>query len=86
MCYISNLFRPSSKHEQKYDHLTKNEQLLVIKQWKGARQLCEADVNNQMSRKCKEENIMSFLKRLNSLVALMATLRAGFSTGFDVQS
>ena len=39
----------------------------------------EADVNNQMSRKCKEENIMSYLKRFNSLVALMATLREGFS-------
>ena len=39
----------------------------------------EADVNNQMSRKCKEENILSYLKRFNSLVALMATLRAGFS-------
>ena len=39
----------------------------------------EADVNNQMSRKCEEENIMSYLKRFNSLVALMATLRAGFS-------
>ena len=38
----------------------------------------EADVNNQMSRKCKEENIMSYLKRFNSLMALMATLRAGF--------
>ena len=39
----------------------------------------EADVNNQMSRKCKEENIMSYLKRFKSLVALMATLRTGFS-------
>ena len=39
----------------------------------------EADVNNQMSRKCKEENIMSYLKRFNSSVALMPTLRAGFS-------
>ena len=39
----------------------------------------EADVNNQMSRKCKEENIMSYLKRFISLVALMPTLRAGFS-------
>ena len=39
----------------------------------------EPDINNQMSRKCKEENIMSSLKRFNSLVALMATLRAGFS-------
>ena len=39
----------------------------------------EGDVNNQMSRKCKEENIRSYLKRFNSLVALMPTLRAGFS-------
>ena len=39
----------------------------------------EADVNNQMSRKCKEENIRPYLKRFNSLVALMPTLRAGFS-------
>ena len=45
----------------------------------------EADLNNQMSRKYKEENIRSYLKRFNSLVALMATLRAGFSA-FDVQS
>ena len=39
----------------------------------------EADVNNQMSQKCREENIMSYLKRFNSLVVLMVTLRAGFS-------
>ena len=39
----------------------------------------EADLNNQMSRKYKEENIMSYLKRFSSLVALMPTLRAGFS-------
>ena len=39
----------------------------------------EADVNNQMSRKYKEENIRSYLKRFNSLVALKPTLRAGFS-------
>ena len=39
----------------------------------------EADVNNQMSRKCKEENIRSYLKRFSSLVAMMPTLRAGFS-------
>ena len=39
----------------------------------------EADVNNQMSRKYKAENIMSYLKRFNSLVALIPTLRAGFS-------
>ena len=46
----------------------------------------EADVNNQMSRKCKEENIMSYLKRFNSLVALIATLRAGFSVLMTVQN
>ena len=39
----------------------------------------EADVNNQMSRKYKEENIRFLLKIFNSLVALMPTLRAGFS-------
>ena len=39
----------------------------------------EADVNNQMSRKYKEENIGSYLKRFSSLVVLMPTLRAGFS-------
>ena len=39
----------------------------------------EANVNNQMSRKYKEENIRSFLKRFSSLMALMPTLRAGFS-------
>ena len=39
----------------------------------------EADVNNQMSRKYKEENIRSYLKRFKSLVALMQTPRAGFS-------
>ena len=39
----------------------------------------EADVNNQMSRKYKEEKIRSYLKIFNSLRALMPTLRAGFS-------
>ena len=39
----------------------------------------EADINKQMSRKNKEENIRSYLKRFNSLVALMPTLRSGFS-------
>ena len=42
----------------------------------------EADVSNQMSRKCKEENIMSYLKRFNSLVALMARLREGGESVF----
>ena len=37
----------------------------------------EADVSNQMSRKYKEENISSYPKRFNSLVALILTLRAG---------
>ena len=47
----------------------------------------EADVNNQMSRKYKEENIRSYLKRFNSLVALMKILRAGFSVlMYKVQS
>ena len=39
----------------------------------------EADVNNQMNRKYKEENVRSYLKRFNYLVALMSTLRVGFS-------
>ena len=39
----------------------------------------EVDVNNQMSRKYKEENIRSYLKRFNSLVALTPTLRVRFS-------
>ena len=39
----------------------------------------EADVNNQMNRKYKEENIRFCLKRFSSLMALMPTLRAGFS-------
>ena len=39
----------------------------------------EADVDNQMSWKYKEENIMSYLQRFNSLVALVPKLRAGFS-------
>ena len=39
----------------------------------------EADVNSQMSRKYKEENIRCHLKRFNSLVPLMLTLREGLS-------
>ena len=77
-CYISNLFRPISKHEQKYDQLTKNESCLLENNTNVLGN-DEADVNNQMSRKYKEENIRSYLKRFNSLVALMPTLRAGFS-------
>ena len=44
----------------------------------------EADVNNQKSRKYKEENIRSYLKRFRSLMALMPTLRGGIQS-FDVQ-
>ena len=39
----------------------------------------KADINNQKSRKYKEENNRSYLKRFSSLVALMPALRAGFS-------
>ena len=39
----------------------------------------EADINNRMSRKYKEENIRSDLKRCSSLAALMPTLNARFS-------
>ena len=78
MCYISNLFRPISKHEQKYDHLTKTNSCLLENNGKVLGN-DEADIINQMSRKRKEENIVSYLKRFNSLVALMAILRAGFS-------
>ena len=38
-----------------------------------------ADINNEKSRKYKEENNRSYLKRFSSFVALMPTLRAGFS-------
>ena len=78
MCYISNLFRPIIKHEQKYDQLTKTNTCLLENNTKVLGN-DEVDVNNQMSRKYKEENIRSYLKRFNSLVALMPTLRAGFS-------
>ena len=77
MCYISNLFRPITKHEEKYK-FTKNEQLLVRRQYKGVRQLWSRRKQSN-EPKYKEENIRSYLKRFNSLVALMPTLRAGFS-------
>ena len=78
MCYNSNLFRPIIKHEQKYDQLTKTNICLLENNTKVLGN-DEVDVNNQMSRKYKEENIRSYLNRFNSLVALMPTLRAGFS-------
>ena len=76
MCYISNLFRPIIKHEQKYDKFTKNVQLENNTKVLGND---EADTNNQMSRKYKQEIIRSYLKRFSSLVTFMPTLRAEFS-------
>ena len=79
MCYISNLFRPIIKREQKFDQLTKTNSCLLENNTKVLGN-DEADVNNQMSRKYNEENnIGSYLTRFNSLVALMPTLSAGFS-------
>ena len=78
MCYISNLFRPIIKHEQNMISLQKTNSCLLENNTKALGNY-EADVNNQMSRKYKEENIRSYLKRFNTLVALMPILRAGFS-------
>ena len=39
----------------------------------------EANVNIQMSRKYKEENIRFYLKRFSSVVALMPKLKVGYS-------
>ena len=66
------------KHEQKYDQFTKTNSCLLENNAKVLGSY-ETDVNNQTSRKYKEENIRSYLKRFSSLVALMLTLRAGFS-------
>ena len=84
MCYISNLFRPISKHEQKYDHLTKNEQRLIRKNGKVPGN-DKADVNNQMSRKCKEENIMSYLKKISFFSSFYGDTEGGIQC-FVVQS
>ena len=75
---MSNLFRPIMKHEQKYDPFTKTNSCLLENNTKVLGN-DDADVNNQKSRNYKEENIMSYLKRFRFLVALMLTLRAGFS-------
>ena len=75
---MSNLFRPITKHEQKYDQFTKTNSCLLENNTKVLYN-DDADVNNQKSRNYKEWNIMSYLKRFSSLVALMLTLRAGFS-------
>ena len=78
MCYMSDLFRPIMKHEQKYDQFTETNSCLLGNNTKVLGN-DDADVNNQKSRNYKEENIMPCLKRFTSLVALMLTLRAGFS-------
>ena len=75
---MSNLFRSIMKHEQKYDQFTKTNSCLLENNTKVLGN-DDADVNNQRSRNYKGENIMSYLKRFSSLVALMLTLRAGFS-------
>ena len=62
----------------KYDQFTKTNSCLLENNTKVLGN-DDADVNNQKSRNYKEENIMSYLKRFSSLVALMLTLRAGFS-------
>ena len=66
------------KLEQKYDQFTKTNSCLLENNTKVLGN-DDADVNNQKSRNYKEENIMSCLKRFTSLLALMPTLRAGFS-------
>ena len=78
MCYISNVFRPIIKHEQKHDQLTKTNSCLLENNTKVLGN-DEADVNNQIGQKYKEENIRSYLKGFNSLVALMPALRVGSS-------
>ena len=75
---MSNLFRPITKHEQKYDQFTQMNSSLLENNTKVLGN-DDADVNNQKSRNYKEENIMSYLKRFSSLVALTLTLRAGSS-------
>ena len=64
VCYILNLFRSIIKHEQKYDQFTKTSSCLLENNTKVLGN-DEADVNNQMSRKYKEENITSYLKRFS---------------------
>ena len=75
---MSNLFRPIMKHEQTYDQFTKPNSCLLENNTKVLGN-DDADVNNQKSRNYKKENIMYYLKRFSSLVALMLTLRVGFS-------
>ena len=66
------------KHEQNMISLQKTSSCLLENNTKVLGN-DEADVNNQKGQKYKEENIRSYLKIFSSLVALMPTLRAGFS-------
>ena len=82
MLYFEPISDPSSDMDKKYDQL----QILGKKRkscWLGnnTKVLSNdvADINIQKSRKYKEENNRSYLKRFSSLVALMPALRAGFS-------
>ena len=78
VCYILNLFRSIIKHEQNMISSQKTSSCLLENNTKVLGN-DEAGVNNQMSRKYKEENIGSYLKRFSSIAVLMPTLRAGFS-------
>ena len=79
MCVIFLIYSdPSSNMNKNMISLRKTNRCLLENNTKVLAN-DEVDVSNQMSRKYKEENIRSYLKRFNSLVALMPTLRAGFS-------
>ena len=79
MCVIFLIYSdPSANMNQNMISLQKANSCLLENKTKVSDN-DEADINNQMSRKYKEENIRSYLKRFNCLVALMPTLRAGFS-------
>ena len=78
MCVIFLIYSDPSSNTNKNMILQKTNSCLLENNTKVLGN-DEADVNNQMSRKYKEENIRSYLKRFNSLVALMPTLRARFS-------
>ena len=79
MCVIFRIYSdPSSDMKKNMISLQKTNSCLLENNTKVLGN-DEANVNNQMSRKYKEENIRSYLKRFSSLVALMPTLRAGLS-------
>ena len=78
MCYLLIYSDPSSSTNKNMISLQKMNSCLLENNTKVLGN-DEVDVNNQMCRKYKVENIRSYLKRFNSSVALMPTLRAGFS-------